>query len=112
VVEVSDDGVGGADVAGGSGLRGLSDCIAALDGTSSWTASWARQKGARGDPDRPRLAKHALTRGPADATAGTPLADQGLRANASAPRFVTDSGTATVSAADPATRRSTPFPIR
>jgi signal transduction histidine kinase len=33
VVEVSDDGVGGADVAAGSGLRGLSDRVAALDGT-------------------------------------------------------------------------------
>ena len=32
VVEVSDDGVGGADVSGGSGLRGLSDRVAALDG--------------------------------------------------------------------------------
>jgi signal transduction histidine kinase len=32
VVEVSDDGVGGADVASGSGLRGLADRIAALDG--------------------------------------------------------------------------------
>jgi signal transduction histidine kinase len=32
VVEVSDDGVGGADVASGSGLRGLSDRVAALDG--------------------------------------------------------------------------------
>jgi signal transduction histidine kinase len=32
VVEVSDDGVGGADVAGGSGLRGLSDRVSALDG--------------------------------------------------------------------------------
>jgi signal transduction histidine kinase len=31
-VEVSDDGVGGADVAAGSGLRGLSDRVAALDG--------------------------------------------------------------------------------
>jgi signal transduction histidine kinase len=31
-VEVSDDGVGGADVAGGSGLRGLSDRLSALDG--------------------------------------------------------------------------------
>jgi signal transduction histidine kinase len=33
VVEVSDDGVGGADPAGGSGLRGLADRVAALDGT-------------------------------------------------------------------------------
>ncbi len=32
VVEVTDDGVGGADVAAGSGLRGLSDRVAALDG--------------------------------------------------------------------------------
>jgi signal transduction histidine kinase len=31
-VEVIDDGVGGADAAGGSGLRGLSDRLAALDG--------------------------------------------------------------------------------
>ena len=32
-VEVADDGVGGADVGRGSGLRGLEDRIAALDGT-------------------------------------------------------------------------------
>ncbi len=32
VLEVSDDGVGGADPANGSGLRGLSDRVAALDG--------------------------------------------------------------------------------
>jgi signal transduction histidine kinase len=32
-VDVSDDGVGGADVARGSGLRGLADRVAALDGT-------------------------------------------------------------------------------
>jgi signal transduction histidine kinase len=31
-VEVADDGVGGADAAAGSGLRGLSDRLAALDG--------------------------------------------------------------------------------
>jgi signal transduction histidine kinase len=34
-VEVSDDGVGGADAAVGSGLRGLADRVAALDGTLS-----------------------------------------------------------------------------
>jgi signal transduction histidine kinase len=34
-VEVADDGVGGADAARGSGLRGLSDRIAALDGRLS-----------------------------------------------------------------------------
>jgi signal transduction histidine kinase len=33
VVEVADDGRGGADPANGSGLRGLADRIAALDGT-------------------------------------------------------------------------------
>ena len=32
-VEVGDDGVGGAEVAGGSGLRGLGDRVGALDGT-------------------------------------------------------------------------------
>ncbi len=34
-VTVSDDGVGGADPLGGSGLRGLADRVAALDGTLS-----------------------------------------------------------------------------
>jgi signal transduction histidine kinase len=34
-VEVADDGIGGADAANGSGLRGLSDRIAALDGRLS-----------------------------------------------------------------------------
>ena len=33
LVEVSDDGVGGANAAGGSGLRGLADRVEALDGT-------------------------------------------------------------------------------
>jgi signal transduction histidine kinase len=33
VVEVADDGVGGADPGNGSGLRGLRDRVAALDGT-------------------------------------------------------------------------------
>jgi signal transduction histidine kinase len=32
VVTVADDGVGGADPAAGSGLRGLTDRVAALDG--------------------------------------------------------------------------------
>jgi signal transduction histidine kinase len=35
VVDVADDGVGGADAARGSGLRGLTDRVAALDGTIS-----------------------------------------------------------------------------
>ena len=33
MVEVRDDGVGGADAGGGSGLRGLDDRVGALDGT-------------------------------------------------------------------------------
>ena len=33
VVEVTDNGIGGADPGGGTGLRGLSDRVAALDGT-------------------------------------------------------------------------------
>jgi signal transduction histidine kinase len=32
-VDVTDDGIGGADAAAGSGLRGLTDRVAALDGT-------------------------------------------------------------------------------
>jgi len=39
VVSVSDDGVGGADPAKGSGLRGLSDRVAVLDGTLSVASS-------------------------------------------------------------------------
>jgi signal transduction histidine kinase len=33
IVEVSDDGVGGASGGNGSGIRGLSDRVAALSGT-------------------------------------------------------------------------------
>jgi signal transduction histidine kinase len=32
-VEIEDDGAGGADVGGGSGLRGLADRVGALDGS-------------------------------------------------------------------------------
>ena len=32
-IDIADDGVGGADAARGSGLRGLEDRVAALDGT-------------------------------------------------------------------------------
>jgi signal transduction histidine kinase len=35
LVEVADDGVGGASAEGGSGLRGLADRVAALDGRLS-----------------------------------------------------------------------------
>jgi signal transduction histidine kinase len=32
VVDIADDGIGGADLSGGSGLRGLRDRVEALDG--------------------------------------------------------------------------------
>jgi signal transduction histidine kinase len=34
-IEIADDGVGGASPAGGSGLRGLADCVEALGGRFS-----------------------------------------------------------------------------
>ena len=39
VVEVEDDGVGGADPARGSGLRGLADRVEALEGELEVTSS-------------------------------------------------------------------------
>jgi signal transduction histidine kinase len=61
-VEVADDGIGGADVSGGSGLRGLADRIEALGGTfgiesdpGEGTRVWAEipldAGGDPGDPD-------------------------------------------------------------
>jgi signal transduction histidine kinase len=38
LLEVSDDGVGGASPSAGSGLRGLSDRVAALDGALDVTS--------------------------------------------------------------------------
>jgi signal transduction histidine kinase len=38
-VRISDDGIGGADPAHGSGLRGLSDRVAALDGRLELTSA-------------------------------------------------------------------------
>jgi signal transduction histidine kinase len=38
VLEISDDGVGGAVAAAGSGLHGLSDRVAALDGQLQLTS--------------------------------------------------------------------------
>ena len=37
--DVRDDGIGGADPAGGTGLTGLSDRIQAVDGTLTWTSA-------------------------------------------------------------------------
>ncbi len=42
LVEVRDDGVGGADAAGGSGVRGLADRVAALEGTVTLESSPGR----------------------------------------------------------------------
>src|SRR5262249_58709420 len=42
LVEIADDGVGGADPGGGSGLRGLRDRIDALDGTISVSSAAGR----------------------------------------------------------------------
>jgi signal transduction histidine kinase len=42
LVEIDDDGVGGADASRGSGLRGLSDRVAALDGTLEVTSAPGR----------------------------------------------------------------------
>ena len=52
-VEVRDDGVGGADPDAGSGLRGLADRVAALDGRLEIVSpAWRRDDGPRGDPVR------------------------------------------------------------
>jgi signal transduction histidine kinase len=61
-VEVADDGIGGADVSGGSGLRGLADRIEALggafgiesdpgEGTRVWAEIPLDAGGDPGDPD-------------------------------------------------------------
>ena len=42
VVEVADDGVGGADATGGTGLRGLADRVEALDGRLELESSAGR----------------------------------------------------------------------
>ena len=49
VIEVSDDGVGGADVGGGTGLRGLADRVAALDGRLSITSERGRGTAVRAE---------------------------------------------------------------
>ena len=62
VVEVSDDGVGGADPAAGSGLRGLADRVEALGGYARSREPRRRRDVAAGrDPGRPgRLTAPAL----------------------------------------------------
>ena len=61
VVEVEDDGAGGADPGRGSGLRGLEDRVAALDGTLRWRAP--RGGDARDRPDPGRAASEGRTAG-------------------------------------------------
>ena len=58
-VEVADDGVGGADAGRGSGLRGLEDRVAALDGT---LRSTARPAAARACARRSRSRRFAPRR--------------------------------------------------
>jgi PAS domain S-box-containing protein len=55
VVEVSDDGVGGADPGGGSGLRGLADRVEALGGSFEVVSAAGSGTSLRAEiPDRPR----------------------------------------------------------
>jgi glucose-6-phosphate-specific signal transduction histidine kinase len=51
MIEITDGGVGGADPAGGSGLRGLADRVEALDGRLSVSSPAGRERRAR-HPDR------------------------------------------------------------
>ena len=63
VVEVRDDGAGGADPAGGSGLRGLADRVGALDGCARSGEPGGRGDArARGHPGR-RLSRRATAAG-------------------------------------------------
>ena len=48
IVQIADDGVGGADPGGGSGLRGLHDRIDALEGT----IQRVQRRGAWDNPER------------------------------------------------------------
>ena len=60
-IEVADDGRGGADMANGSGLRGLADRVAALDGrfvVDQRRRRWHRDQ--RGDPMRLIVADDSL----------------------------------------------------
>ena len=61
VVEVVDDGVGGADTERGSGLRGLADRVEALGGRLRiWTPAGRRHAGAGGDPVRVAIAEDSV----------------------------------------------------
>ena len=58
VIEVTDDGVGGADTERGSGLRGLADRVEALGGQLRiWTPPGGGTRGARGGAVRVVIAE-------------------------------------------------------
>ena len=113
IVVVEDDGVGGADIETGTGLRGLVDRLSALDGTlevetpdgggtrliaripctlaTSCPSRWTRPGGARSD-EAPAAADRALvcscSRSPRRAAARSPrsASPTSSRARASSPR--------------------------
>ena len=61
VVEVVDDGVGGADTERGSGLRGLADRVEALGGRLRvWSPRGRRNPGAGGDAVRVAIAEDSV----------------------------------------------------
>jgi signal transduction histidine kinase len=70
LVEVSDDGVGGADPATGSGLRGLLDRVAALDGTLAVASEPGEGTTVRAAIPLERAAAVAVTRSRPRAGAG------------------------------------------
>ena len=60
LVEVADDGRGGADMAAGSGLRGLADRVAALDGRLVIDSDAPGQRDQGGDAVRLIVADDSL----------------------------------------------------
>ena len=64
VVEVRDDGVGGADASAGSGLSGIADRVAALDGELRVESPPGGGHGAARRRSRVRTASAAATAAP------------------------------------------------
>jgi glucose-6-phosphate-specific signal transduction histidine kinase len=67
-IEVADDGVGGADAASGSGLRGLADRLDALEGRL--TVESEPGSGTRVLAEIPRLSQRPPTGGPVEGAWG------------------------------------------
>ena len=82
-LEISDDGVGGADARTGSGLRGLCDRVEALDGRAR--RSTRRPAAAR--PSGPRSRCRVTERGPA---AGSPPRRTSSRPPSAEPKTAPD----------------------